>query len=40
LHDRLVHELRSALERMRSDLSAVRGALSHDARDEPPPPHY
>ncbi|GAA0705223.1 SlyX family protein [Dokdonella soli] len=39
-HDRLLHDLRSAMERLRGDLVAVRGALTHDARDEPPPPHY
>jgi SlyX protein len=40
VHDRQMHELRSTLDRMRIELSALRGTLGHDARDEPPPPHY
>jgi SlyX protein len=39
-HDRALAEMRDALERLRADLSGVRGALSHDVHDEPPPPHY
>ncbi|MDR2012837.1 MAG: SlyX family protein [Rhodanobacter sp.] len=39
-HDRLLHDLRATLERVRNDLVMVRGSLAHDARDEPPPPHY
>lgn len=39
-HERLLRDLQTAMERMRGDLVAVRGALAHDARDEPPPPHY
>ncbi|HEY0232584.1 MAG TPA: SlyX family protein [Dokdonella sp.] len=39
-HDRQLLELRNAMARLRSDLVSVRGALSHDAHDEPPPPHY
>lgn len=40
VHDRHIHELRTAMELLRSDLSAVRGSLEHDGGDEPPPPHY
>jgi SlyX protein len=39
-HDRLLHDLRTTLERLRNELIVVRGSLAHDARDEPPPPHY
>lgn len=42
-HDRQLHSLHNALERMRHELVATRGALAHavrDAGDEPPPPHY
>lgn len=39
-HDRRLDELRTAMERLRGELVAVRGSLDHDARDEPPPPHY
>jgi SlyX protein len=39
-HDRHLHDLRNAMERLRGELVAVRGALSSDAQDEPPPPHY
>lgn len=39
-HDRQLLELRNAMDRLRSDLVSVRGALSHDVHDEPPPPHY
>jgi SlyX protein len=35
-----MRELRTELGRVRSALDAVRSALSHDVRDEPPPPHY
>lgn len=35
-----VRDLRLELVRMRNALDAVRSALSHDVRDEPPPPHY
>ena len=39
-HDRLLHEMRSALDHLRAELIGVRTALAEDARDEPPPPHY
>ena len=39
-HDRVLNDMRLALERLRIELSGVRTALSQDARDEPPPPHY
>jgi SlyX protein len=39
-HDRLLMLMRSEFERMRVELGTVRVALSHDAHDEPPPPHY
>ena len=39
-HDRLLALMRGEFERMRLELGTVRVALSHDARDEPPPPHY
>jgi len=39
-HDRALHEIRLALERLRSDLAGMRGAFSGDVHDEPPPPHY
>ncbi|HET8898993.1 MAG TPA: SlyX family protein [Rhodanobacteraceae bacterium] len=28
------------LTEMRRELTALRSAVGHDARDEPPPPHY
>jgi SlyX protein len=39
-HDRVLNNLRLAVEQLRTELTGVRTALSHDARDEPPPPHY
>jgi len=39
-HDRQLLDLRNAMDRLRSDLVSVRGSLSHDVHDEPPPPHY
>ncbi|HET7923738.1 MAG TPA: SlyX family protein [Rhodanobacteraceae bacterium] len=39
-HDRVLNDMRLALERLRAELSGVRTALSQDTRDEPPPPHY
>jgi SlyX protein len=39
-HDRALAEMRLAIERLRAELMGVRGALAHDAHDEPPPPHY
>jgi SlyX protein len=39
-HDRHIHDLRNAMERLRTELVAVRGTLGNDASDEPPPPHY
>jgi SlyX protein len=38
--DRRVQQLSAELERLRGELLGVRLALSHDIRDEPPPPHY
>jgi len=38
--DRRVQQLSAELERLRAELLGVRSALSHDIRDEPPPPHY
>lgn len=40
LHDRDLIALREIVERLRNELSSVRVSLSHDAHDEPPPPHY
>jgi SlyX protein len=39
-HDRVLSDMRLALERLRFELSGMRTALQQDARDEPPPPHY
>lgn len=39
-HDRLLLELRNAMDRLRDELLSVRGTLAHDVHDEPPPPHY
>lgn len=39
-HDRVLKDIRLAVEQIRAELTGVRTALSHDARDEPPPPHY
>ena len=39
-HDRALADIRAAIERLHADLTGVRGALAHDAHDEPPPPHY
>jgi SlyX protein len=39
-HDRHVHDLRNAMERLRTELVAVRGTLTSEAHDEAPPPHY
>jgi SlyX protein len=39
-HDRHLHDLRNAMERLRSELVAVRGTLASDPHNEPPPPHY
>ncbi len=39
-HDRVLQEVRLAIERLRAELSSVRTALAQDVRDEPPPPHY
>ena len=38
--DRELRTLRMQLEEVRGALDAVRVAVTHDARDEPPPPHY
>jgi SlyX protein len=40
LHDRHLHDLRNAIDALRSELLAVRGTLGNDVHDEPPPPHY
>lgn len=39
-HERQLLEMRMAMDRLRSELVAMRGSLTQDARDEPPPPHY
>ena len=39
-HDRALKDIRVAVEQLRAELTGVRSALAHDARDEPPPPHY
>ena len=39
-HDRVLQDLRLAMERLRNELVDMRVAFSADARDEPPPPHY
>lgn len=39
-HDRHMLQLVAEMQRLRSDLQSLRGALSPDPRDEPPPPHY
>lgn len=33
-------EMHVAMARLRDELVAMRGSLTSDARDEPPPPHY
>ena len=38
--DRELRLLRNELEQVRSALEAVRVTMTHDPRDEPPPPHY
>jgi len=39
-HDRVLQDIRLALERLGTELTGVRVALAQDAGDEPPPPHY
>jgi SlyX protein len=39
-HDRVLADIRLAIERLRAELTGVRTALAQDVRDEPPPPHY
>lgn len=39
-HDRHMLQLVAEMQRLRGDLQGLRGALSPDPRDEPPPPHY
>jgi len=39
-HERYFFEMRATLERLRVELMQLRTALSHDAHEEPPPPHY
>jgi SlyX protein len=38
--DRELRLLRGQLEQVRGALDAVRISVTHDPRDEPPPPHY
>jgi len=38
--DRAIVQFRRESELLRGELLQVRSALAHDARDEPPPPHY
>ncbi len=38
--DRQILEFQAMLLRLQSDIHALRGALSADPSDEPPPPHY
>jgi len=39
-HDRVLADIRLAIERLRAELTGVRTAIAEDVRDEPPPPHY
>lgn len=39
-HDRVLADIRLAIERLHAELTGVRSALAHDVHDEPPPPHY
>jgi SlyX protein len=39
-HEQQLLEMRLAMDRLRSELVTMRGSLTQDARDEPPPPHY
>lgn len=39
-HDRHLLQAVDEMKRLRGDLQALRGALSPDPREEPPPPHY
>lgn len=39
-HEQQLLDMRLAMDRLRSELVAMRGSLTQDARDEPPPPHY
>ncbi|MEO7323777.1 MAG: SlyX family protein [Dokdonella sp.] len=39
-HDRYLHDMRNAMEQLRSELVTVRGTLASDPQSEPPPPHY
>ncbi len=39
-HERYLAQIRGTLERLHLELTQIRTALSHDAQDEPPPPHY
>src|SRR5262249_27581614 len=38
--DRALVQFRRESELLRGELMQVRTALAHDAREEPPPPHY
>lgn len=39
-HERRLLEMHALIGRLRDELVAARSVLGHDARDEPPPPHY
>lgn len=39
-HDRALQDIRIVIERLRSELTGMRGSLVGDVQDEPPPPHY
>ena len=38
--DRILVDLQREFRRLRDDLGGITATLGHDARDEPPPPHY
>ncbi|NII10382.1 SlyX family protein [Oleiagrimonas sp. C23AA] len=37
---RRLHALEQAIRELRSEVTALRAASSHDMHSEPPPPHY
>lgn len=39
-HDRQLLKMMSELVRLRGELATLTAAVSHDTRNEPPPPHY